>query len=247
MASTWRPVAWAASRSGHTRRETSGRSREETGLAYRSLALSPDGHTLALVCSDRSIRLWDLASMEETRRLLGISDELRAVEFSPDGALIAASTFGGEFRVWDLRSADPQPIQGAVPEAVQSFVFLPGSRTLAIAQSGQGQGRLPLGSGNREASGYDSPTMVGATIACHLARRQDPGLGRWTGRSASGTWRPGSSRGRFMRDVGWVKTLAFSPDGRRIAFGGRSASSSSASWTGRKAVEPRRLNASNRS
>ena len=31
----------------------------------------------------------------------------------------------------------------------------------------------------------------------------------------------GKLKARIHEGVGWVKTLAFSPDGRRIAFGGR--------------------------
>jgi len=207
----------------HTPRNLWEKVREETGLAYRSLALSPDGHSLALVCSDRSIRLWDLASMEETRRLLGISDELRAVEFSPDGALIAASTFGGEFRVWDLRSADPQPIRGAVPEAVQSFVFLPGSRTLAIAQAGQGARALLLWdldtgkprmrfSDNVEGNNSLAISGDGKTLA---SADQDRRIRLWDPAT-------GQLKGTIHDGVNWVRTLAFSPDSRRLAFGGQS-------------------------
>ena len=127
--------------------------KENTGLSYRSLAISPDGRTLALVCSDGTIRLWDLAAMTANRVLRGVTGELKAVGFSSDGALLAASTFGGDLCLWDVTSQDQQPIKTGIPDSVQSFAFLPGSRNLAIAQSSQDCARaLPLGPQERLAA-----------------------------------------------------------------------------------------------
>ena len=43
----------------------------------------------------------------------------------------------------------------------------------------------------------------------------------WTSRSGFWDMSTGKLKARIHEGVGWVKTLAFSPDGRRIAFGGR--------------------------
>jgi WD40 repeat protein len=59
------------------------------GLSRRSsvlsIAISPDGRSLASGSGDKTIRLWDLASGKELRRLKGHTDGVRSVAFAPDG------------------------------------------------------------------------------------------------------------------------------------------------------------------
>jgi WD40 repeat protein len=197
--------------------------RERTGFAIRSLAVSPDGHTLAATSSDQTIRLWDMKTDKELKVLRGISDELRAVEFSSDGALLAATTFGGELHIWDLTSENPQSIKAEVPEAVQSFAFVPGSRTLAIAQSGKGLNGLFLWGMNADSPRVrfsdncagNNALAVSPDGKILASADQDQSIRFWDVTT-------GQLKGTLHSGVGWVRTLAFSPNGRHIAFGGQS-------------------------
>jgi hypothetical protein len=58
-----------------------------------AIAFSPDGRTLASGGGDGPIRLWEVASGREVRRLEGHTAWVRAVSFSPDGRTLAS---GGE-------------------------------------------------------------------------------------------------------------------------------------------------------
>ena len=174
--------------------------KEQKGRLYRMLAFSPDGRTLALVCSDLTIRLWDMAAMAELRELRGVADDLRAVDFSSDGGLLAASTFAGELRLWDLTTKHQEPIKGRIPSTVRSFVFLPGSRSLAITHSGDEVNGLSIwntDSAPHRDRGFLTVTGKTSCLQFHPTAGSSRRRIR-TRRSGCGTGRPVVSKGRSM-------------------------------------------------
>jgi WD40 repeat protein len=66
------------------------------------MAFSPDGRLLATAGGDGAVRLWDLGTNTELRRVGGPGDRLTGVAFSPDGRLLAASGTDADVRLWDL-------------------------------------------------------------------------------------------------------------------------------------------------
>jgi len=69
-----------------------------------SVAWSPDGKIAASGGADATVRLWDMATGKEIRRLQEHDAEVQSVAISPDGKLIASAGYDGVITLSDLVS-----------------------------------------------------------------------------------------------------------------------------------------------
>jgi WD40 repeat protein len=67
-----------------------------------SIAISPDGRTLASGNSDHTIKLWDLETKRELRSIAGHSGFVQSVAFSPDGKTLASGSTDETIKLWDV-------------------------------------------------------------------------------------------------------------------------------------------------
>ena len=70
----------------------------------RYIVSSPDGHNLASISDDRTVRLWDVAS-RRTRLILPIASESSCSPrfvFSPDGRRLALAVNETTIELWDV-------------------------------------------------------------------------------------------------------------------------------------------------
>jgi hypothetical protein len=74
--------------------------------AVWAVAFSPDGKTLVSGSSDRTLRVWDVASGQSLRTLQGHSGAVGAVAFSPDGKSVVSGSFDNTLRVWPILRMD---------------------------------------------------------------------------------------------------------------------------------------------
>jgi hypothetical protein len=72
-----------------------------------ALAFSPQGHLLASVSNDRSLRLWDAMTGEDKGCIREHLDDIQDVTFSPDGRLLATCDVQGVIKLWSVSTKQP--------------------------------------------------------------------------------------------------------------------------------------------
>jgi WD40 repeat protein len=96
------------------------------------VAFNPDGKTLAAGITDKTIKVWDLATGNDIATLDGHSDNIGSVVFSPDGKTLASRRFGAKtIKLWSLATGERTATLKGHTDAVESVAFSPDGKTLA--------------------------------------------------------------------------------------------------------------------
>jgi WD40 repeat protein len=98
-----------------------------------SVAFSPDGKLLATAGDDRVIRLSELASGKEVRRLEGHAGFIRTVAFSPDGKLLVSAGDDKGALLWNVATGKEIRQIGAHQNGLRLAAFAPDGKTIATA------------------------------------------------------------------------------------------------------------------
>ncbi|NBD15042.1 MAG: FHA domain-containing protein [Cyanobacteria bacterium] len=98
-----------------------------------ALAFSPDGATLASASGDKTIKLWNLETGEETLSITAHKLAINALAFSPDGATLASASGDKTIKLWNLETGEETLSITAHKLAINALAFSPDGATLASA------------------------------------------------------------------------------------------------------------------
>ena len=71
-----------------------------------TIALSPNGKTVASGSTDGMVKLWDIERREVTAKWTGHTDYVWSVRWSADGMRVASGSEDGTVRVWETKSGE---------------------------------------------------------------------------------------------------------------------------------------------
>jgi WD40 repeat protein len=188
----------------------------------RSLAFSPDGKTLAAGSENGTIRLWNLAARKAVVTLDLEHGIPTCVAFSPGGTVLAAINDEDEkITLWDGANGNSKRTLRDLHEdredsSILSIAFSPDGKTLAAGSQGGKVMLLEVASG-KITRRLEHPGWVGS-VAFSPNGKTLASLGVCT--TTVKLW--DVATGKSTAEIGEaVWSMAFSPDGRTIALGGR--------------------------
>ncbi len=165
------------------------------GGAVISLAFSPDSRTVAGGDNDGTVYLWDAVTGELKATLLGHVKYVFSIAFSPDGRTLASGW--KSVCLWDVASGECKATLDMHRGTVSSVAFSPDGSILAVAST-------------------NDVTLWDVCKILHQSHDNTPIHTYATNRYDV----TGRHKTTLKGHIGFVSSVAFSPDGRILASGG---------------------------
>ncbi len=184
-----------------------------------AVAYSPDGRRIVTGSADKTARVWDAETGQESFPLKGHTDSVRSVAFSRDGQRIVTGSWDRTVRVWEAATGGLLCSFGANGKQVFSVAFSPDGQR--IVTGGQ-EVKARVWEAN---SGNELFPLVGHSNLVWAVAFSEDGqriiTGSWD--ETAGVW--DAATGEHLRTLighrGVVLSVAFSPDGQRVVTGGQ--------------------------
>jgi tetratricopeptide (TPR) repeat protein len=196
-----------------------------------AVAVSPDGGLAASSGGGRiennnwtrgadfDIRLWDIASRKELRRLRGHGNQVQTLVFSPDSKKLLSASLDGTLRLWDVGTGDVLVRLAGNAEGLGGAAFSPdGSKVLIAGGHDKTMHLWDLSTHNKERTfpghkGLVRCVAVSPDGKLALSGSYDKTVCLWDVAS-------GEKRHTFTGPRTIVNCVAFSGDGRWALAGG---------------------------
>jgi len=197
-------LPWTANFQGHT-------------SYVSSVAFSPDGSRLATGSSDKTAKIWDLATGKAALTLEGHTSSVSSVAFSPDGSRLATGSLDSTAKIWDLATGKAALTLEGHTSSVSSVAFSPDGSRLATGSDDYTTKIWDL------ATGKASLTLEGHTSYVYSVAFSPDGSRLATGSDdkTAKIWDLATGKASLTLEghTSSVLSVAFSPDGSRLATG----------------------------
>ena len=183
-----------------------------------STAYSPDNVTFACETAGGNVWLLDANTGEHNKTpLIGHTEGISSLDFNRDGSILASGSYDRTIRLWNVDTSDLRETLEGHADWVGHVAFSPTG--LILASTG-GDGTIRLWDIK---TGELLKTITPASRASFIVYSPDGNTLASTDRNVIHLWDAHS--GELLRTltghIGYIYSIAFSPDGRTLTSGGR--------------------------
>lgn len=184
----------------------------QDNLAIRTIACSPDGHSLVAETSDRSVCVYSSDTLERIRVLACTDSSINGLAFSSDGRLIAGARQDGKVTIWDSVTGDVCRVINGSYSPLLSVSFSFNGQKICFGGDDGNVYVCSVKEGSTEV--LDSHKDIVYGVACSPTSDDIASCG------ADGTVHFGSDLIFTPEHRERFHSLAYSPDGGVLAIGG---------------------------